>query len=200
VPETPEMPYMPDALETPERRYRLEIESLDLGMDVHAVLLELIDPQTREPVTGPESARIWAAILPALAAGEPWGLDFFAHVDRVREFCSSRGIPFRETGALVIEQPQSAQLGALIARFAGETFGVRAGAPLAAGDEIVERELVVRGVDAYQTAYPRYAFCSVCDLENGFLTILSEYLWATEVIRRIQSALSGQPVEVARPA
>ena len=184
----------------PEIPHRLEVELLDLGMDVRAVLLELIDPQTREPVTGPVAARIWAAILPALAAGEPWGLDFFSHLDRVRDFCSLHGIPFRETDVLVIERPQAGQLGALIERFAGETFGVRAGIPVAAGDDIVERGLAVRGVDAYQEAYPRYAFCAVCDLENGFLTVLSEYLWATEVIRRAQPALSGLQVEVTRPA
>jgi hypothetical protein len=183
----------------PETPYRLEVETLDLGTDVRAVLLELIDQQTREPVTGLDAARIWAAVIPALAAGEPWGLDFFAHLDRVRDFCGLHGIPFCETNVLVIERPQAAQLGALVERFAGETFGVRAGVPLAAGDEVVEGGLILRGVDAYQEAYPRYAFCAVCDLENGFLTVLSEYLWATEVIRRTQPALSGLLVEVTRP-
>ena len=137
----------------PEIAHRLEVESLDLGTDVRAVLLELIDPQTREPVAGAEAARIWAAIIPALAAGEPWLLDFFAHLGRVRDFCNLRGIPFRETDVLVIEQPQAGQLEALIERFAGETFGVRAGASVAARDEIVEAGLVQRGVDAYQEAY-----------------------------------------------
>jgi hypothetical protein len=152
-------------------------------------------------VTGPEAACIWAAILPALAAGEPWLIDFFAHLGRVREFCRLRDIPFRETerNVLLIEQPQSGQLEALIERFAGETFGVRAGAPVTVGDEIVEAGLVLRGVDAYQEAYPRYSFCAVCDFENGFLTVLSESLWATEVIRRTQPALDGLRVEVTRP-
>ena len=183
----------------PEIAHRLEVESLDLGTDVRAVLLELIDPQMREPVTGAEAARIWAAIMTALAAGEPWVMDFFAHLGRVREFCSLRGIPFREANVLLVEQPQAGQLEALIERFAGETFGVRAGAPVTAGDEIVESGLVQRGVDAYQEAYPRYAFCAVCDLENGFLTLLSERFGATEVIRRAQPALDGLQVEVTRP-
>jgi hypothetical protein len=52
-----------------ENLYRLEIESLDLGADVRAVGLELIEPETREPVVGQEAARIWAALMPALAAG-----------------------------------------------------------------------------------------------------------------------------------
>jgi len=180
--------------------HRLEVESLDLGMDVRAVLLELIDPETRAPVTGPEAARIWAAIIPALAASEPWGFDFFAHLDRVRDFCRLRGIPFRETSVIVIEQPPAELLVALTERFAGETFGVRAGAPLAAGDEAVEGALALRGVDAYQDAYRRYALCAVCDFENGFLTVLSEHLWASEVIRRARPALEGLHVDVTRPA
>ena len=184
----------------PEIVHRLEVESLDLGTDVRAVLLELIDPQTREPVTGPEAARIWAAIIPALAAGEPWVMDFFAHLGRVREFCSLRGIPFRERNVLLVEELPAGQLEALIERFAGETFGVRAGAAVTAGDEIVEAGLAQRGVDAYQEAYPRYAFCAVCDLENGFLTVLSERLGAAEVIRRTQTALDGLHVEVTRPS
>jgi hypothetical protein len=184
-----------------EIAHRLEVESVDLGTDVRAVLLELIDPQTREPVTGPEAARIWAAIVPALAAGEPWVLDFFAHLDRVREFCGLHGIPFRETAKVLLIEPRGAgQLDALVERFAGETFGVRAGAPAAAGDVIVEGELALHGVDAYREAYHRYAFCAVCDFENGFLTVLSERSSVGEVIRRTQSALDGLQVEVTHPA
>ena len=69
-----------------ENLYRLEIESLDLGPDVRAVGLELIDPETREPVTGSGAAGIWAALLPALAGEQPWVIDFFAHLERVRDF------------------------------------------------------------------------------------------------------------------
>ena len=99
-------------------------------MGVRGVLLELIDAETREPVKGPEAARIWAAILPALAAGEPWVIDFFAHLDRVREFCSLRSVPFREAKILVIEQPDTETCAAIIERFEGETFGIRAGGAL----------------------------------------------------------------------
>ncbi len=108
--------------------------------------------------------------------------------------------PFRETNVVHIEQPQAGQLEGIVERFAGETFGVRAGAPVAAGDSIVEGALALHGVDAYQEAYRRYAFCAVCDFENGFLTVLSERLLATEVIRRAQPALDGLQVEVTRPA
>jgi hypothetical protein len=185
-----------------ENRYRLEIESLDLGPDVRAVGLELIDPETREPVTGSGAAGIWAALLPALAGEQPWVIDFFAHLERVRDFCRRMAIAFREPNlhAVVIPQPGREQLQPLFERFASETFGVRAGAPLLGGDASVEGALAERGVDAYQAVFPQYLFCSVCDFEGGFLTVLSNQLWASEVIRRARGALEKLPVEVTRPA
>src|ERR1700722_12410446 len=100
-----------------EGSYRLEVTSLDLG-DVPSVGLELIDPETREPVTGGEAARIWAATLPSLAGEEAWLLDFFAHLQPVREFCRTRGIAFREPNprVLVIAQPLDETLSALCER------------------------------------------------------------------------------------
>lgn len=169
-------------------------------MGVRGVLLELIESETRAPVTGSEAARIWAAVVPGLTAGEPWAFDFFAHLDRVRDFLRSRSIPFREGGIAVVENPETESLPALIERFEGETFGIRAGAVLATGDTNLESALARSGADAYQEAYPRYSFCAVSDFENGFLTVLSENLWASEVIRRARTALEGQQVEVTRPA
>jgi hypothetical protein len=185
-----------------ENLYRLEIESLDLGADVRAVGLELLEPETREPVTGREAARIWAALMPALAAGQPWAVDFFAHLERVRDFCRQSAIAFREPNAhaIIVPQPEHAQLQPLFERFAGETFGVRAGAPLLAGDASVEGALAEHGVDAYHAAFPQYLFCCVCDFEGGFLTVLSNHLWASEVIRRVRGALENLQVEVTRPA
>jgi hypothetical protein len=195
--------FMPDSgADAPkDRRSRMEIESLDLGADVRAVGLELIDPETREPIGGEEAGRAWAATLRALAGGEAWTLDFFAHLERVREFCRLRSIPFREpnTHVVVIAAPPSELLEALFERFAGETFGVRAGAQVA-DDPIVEGELAERGVDAYHKAFPNYLFCGVCDFENGFLTVLSERLWASEVIRRTRAAVSDLRIDVVRPA
>jgi hypothetical protein len=185
-----------------ENLYRLEIESLNLGADVRAVGLELIEPGTREPVTGSEAAGIWAALVPALAGAQPWSIDFFAHPERVRDFCRRKAIAFREPNAhaIVIPQPEQAQLQPLFERFGGETFGVRAGAPLLGGDASVEGALAERGVDAYHAAFPQYLFCGVCDFEGGFLTVLSNQLWATEVIRRARGALENLQVEVTRPA
>jgi hypothetical protein len=186
--------------------YRLEVESMDLGTGVRAVGLELIDRESREPVTGLEGARIWAATLVALAAEEPWVLDFFAHLDRVREFCRQQNLPYREPNAhaLVIAGSDVVELGmekfaALLERFAGETFGARAGAHLLAGDAALEGALAGRGVDAYQEAFRNYLYCGIFDIENGFLTLLSERLWALEVIRRVRTALTGLHVEVTRP-
>lgn len=185
-----------------ESLYRLEIESLDLGPDVRAVGLELIEPENREPVTGSAAAGIWAALVPALAAQQPWAIDFFAHIERVRDFCRARGIVFREPNAhvMVIPQPEKGLLESLFERFAGESFGLRAGAPLPAGDPSVEGALAQRGVDAYHSAFPHYVFCCVCDFEGGFLTVLSNQLWASEVIRRARAALENLQVEVTRPA
>jgi hypothetical protein len=182
--------------------YRLEIESLDLGAEVRAVGVELLEPESREPVTGRDAAAIWAALMPALAGGQPWAIDFFAHLERVRDFCRRTAIAFREPNAhaLVVPQPEGAQLQPLLERFAGETFGVRAGAPLLAGDAAVEGALAERGVDAYHAAFPQYLFCCVCDFEGGFLTILSSQLWASEVIRRARGALQNLGVDVTRPA
>jgi len=193
---------LPEPAEAPELLYRLEIGALDLGSDVQAVGLELIDPQNREPVTGREAAAIWSALLPALAEKEPWALDFYAHLDRVREFCRLRQIEFREpnTHTIVIPAVAGEQLTATFERFAGESFGIRAGGPVLTGDPEVEGRLAERGIDAYHTAFPHYFFCAVCDFEGGFLTVISNRLWASEVMRRARPVLTPLQVDVTRPA
>ena len=185
-----------------ESLFRLEVESLDLGPDVRAVGLELIEPESREPVTGADAASVWAAVVPALAAGQPWVIDFFAHLERVRDFCQRYAITFREPNAhvIVIPEPDTAQLQPLFERFAGETFGIRAGSPRVAGDDLVEGTLAEKGVDAYHSNFPQYLFCLVCDFEGGFLTVLSNQLWASEVIRRAKAAVETLQVEVTRPS
>ena len=96
------------ALELPP--FSLDVESLDLGSDVKAVGLELLGTESREPVRGKEAAAIWAAVFPALAANECYVLDFFSHVDRVREFCKIHEIHFREAAdrCIVLPQPREA--------------------------------------------------------------------------------------------
>jgi hypothetical protein len=181
--------------------YQLEIEPMDLGADVKAVGLELIKPESREPVRGPAAARAWAAVLTALAGDEPWALDFFSHADRVRDYCVRHSVGYRDASprSLVVAPPEAEELEGLFARFEGETFGVRAGGPLATGDAALEPDLARRGVDAYHPAYGNYLFCAVCDFENGFLTLLTNRLWASEVIRRVRPALDGLPVSISRP-
>src|SRR5215468_2278470 len=109
--------------------FSLDVQALDLGADVKAVGLELLETESREPVRGKEAAEFWAATFPMLANDQPFVLDFFSHLDRVREFCSNHKIEFREAGSrsLVIAQPSPEQLRQLFARFATETFGIRAG-------------------------------------------------------------------------
>ncbi len=181
--------------------YLLQVEALDLGSDVKAVGLELLEAGNGEPARGPNAARIWGAVLGAVAAPEPWALDFFSHLDRLRAYCKEHNIVFREAAhrCIVIPAPESMPLAALLERFEGETFGARAGGPLVAGDAAVEGKLSRHGVDAYHHAFENYQFCAVCDFENGFLTLLTAKLWASEVVRRLKPALGKLSVEVARP-
>ncbi len=187
------------ALELPP--FSLDVEALDLGAEIKAVGLELLGTESREPVKGKEAAAIWAATFPALAANEVFVLDFFSHVDRVREFCKMYEIHFREAAerCIVLRQPTETQLEQIFERFEGETFGVRAGAAIEGPDAAIEKALSHRGLDAYQTAYERYTFCAVCEPEDGWVTLLSKTLWSTEVIRRVRPAAQRFDVYIARP-
>ena len=182
--------------------YLLDIEPLDLGVDVRAIGLELVEAdENREPVRGPAAAKIWSRVLTATAATTAWALDFFSHVDRVKEYCERHKIGFREAShrSLVIPAPELNVLEPLVDRFLNETFGARAGDIVTAGDPEVEGDLARRGLDAYHTAFAKYFFCAVCNFEDGSLVLLSEKLWASEVIRRVRPVLEGLDVEVRLP-
>jgi hypothetical protein len=179
--------------------YLLEIEPLDLGEDVRAMGLELTEAdENREPIRGADAARIWSRILHATAGEEIWSLDFFSHLDPIREYCARHQIGFRDASkrSIVIPAPEADKLESLIDRFQKETFGVRAGALLAQGDPDLEGDLARRGADAYHTRYQGYFFCAICSFDDGSLVILSQKLWASEVIRRIRPALEGQEIEI----
>jgi hypothetical protein len=192
-------PLDPSALKLPA--FSLDVEALDLGADVKAVGLELLETESREPVRGKDAALIWAAVFPALAAKDFFAVDFFSHVDRVREFCKLHEISYREAAerCLVLPQPDQTQLEELFQRFEGETFGARAGGPAQDGDAELERELSRRGLDACQPAYARYTFCAVCEPEDGWVTLLSQTLWPTEIIRRIRPVVQNFDIYIARP-
>jgi hypothetical protein len=187
------------ALELPP--YTLDVQAMDLGPGVKAVGLELVETENREPVTGGIAAEMWAAILPALVTEEPYSVDFFSHLDRVRDFCKLQAIQFREAAerCLVIHQPAPGKLRQIVERFAKETFGVRAGAAAHSTDAALEGDLSRRGLDAYQDAYARYSFCCVCEPDDGWVTLLSETLWPSEVIRRLRPALQAFDVYISRP-
>ena len=184
-------------------RYLLDVEPLDLGPDVRAVGLELVEAdENREPVRGPDAAKIWSRVLTATAATTAWALDFFSHLDRVKDYCQRHEIVFREAShrSIVIPAPELNVLEPLLDRFQNETFGARAGDLATTGDPEVEGDLARRGVDAYHTAFPKYFFCAVCNFEDGSLVLLSEKLWASEMIRRVRPILDGLKVEVRLPA
>lgn len=181
--------------------YSLDVQAMDLGSDTKAVGLELIETESREPLRGAEAASIWAAVFPALAGDEGWVLDFFSHLERLREFCNGHEVEFREAAnrCVVIPQPGAGKLQELVARFAGETFGLRCGAAAKDADVAVESELSHRGMDAYQAAYTRYTFCAICEPDDGWVTLLSQTLWPREIIRRARPALQPFDVLIARP-
>lgn len=181
--------------------YSLDVQAMDLGPGVKAVGLELIETESREPLQGVEAAAIWAPAFVALSGGEPYVVDFFSHLERVREFCASHGIAVREAAprCLVIPQPSGELLRMLLERFEAETFGLRVGAAAAKDDPELENELSRRGLDAYQPAYSRYSCCAVCEPSDGWVTLLSDSLWPSEIIRRVRPALQPFDVYIARP-
>ena len=188
-----------EALELPP--FSLDVASLDLGSDVKAVGLELVETESREPVRGKEAAEVWAAAFPALANNESLVMDFFSHLECVREFCNLRQIEFREAAGrcLVLPEPSAEQLRQIFERFEGETFGARAGPAVQSSDSLLENDISRRGLDAYQLAYPRYAFCAICEPEDGWVTLLSSTLWPSEIIRRVRPALQPFDIYIARP-
>lgn len=188
-----------DALKLPP--FSLDVQALDLGGDVKAVGLELVETENREPVRGKDAAEIWSAVFPALAANESFAVDFFSHIDRVREFCKMREIAIRDAAerCVVLPQPNQEQLRQLFERFEGETFGFRAGKAAQTPDTALEGDLSKRGLDAYQPAYSRYAFCAICEPEDGWVTVLSETIWTSEVIRRVRPAVQTFDIYIARP-
>jgi len=187
------------ALELPP--FSLDVQALDLGTGVKAVGLELVGTENREPVRGKEAAEIWSAVFPALVVGEPYVVDFFSHIGRVREFCKARGIALREAAerCVVLPQPSPEMLRQIFERLEGETFGIRVGVAANEADVPLEGDLSRRGLDAYQPAYARYTFCAICELEDGWVTLLSETLWPSEVIRRLRPAVQPFDVHIARP-
>ena len=181
--------------------FSLDVQALDLGGGVKAVGLELVETENREPVRGKDAAAIWSAVFPALAGDESYTVDFFSHIERVREFCKTREIALREAAerCVVLPQPNPEQLRQIFERFEGETFGLRAAAAAQSADAVLEGDLSKRGLDAYQTAYAHYTFCAICEPEDGWVTLLSETLWASEVIRRARPAVQPFDIYIARP-
>src|SRR5260370_17174172 len=107
--------------------FSLDVQALDLGADVRAVSLEILETESREPVRGKQATDFWSAVLPLLTAGEPFVLDFFSHLERIRDFCVAKKIAFREAGTRCIRlpQPPPEQLHHLFQPFEPQTFPLR---------------------------------------------------------------------------
>jgi hypothetical protein len=180
---------------------RLLIDPLDIGPDVRAIGLELNEEGNEDPARGPAADAVWAAAIPALAADEPWVIDFTSHFDRLRDFCCAHGIAIREAAprCVVLTPPEPAAFLEFVERFEAETFGFRVGAAAAAGDADLENDLSSRALDAYDRAFKRYSLCGICDFENGFLTLLTEKFSSAEVLRRVRPALEAIGARVVRP-
>jgi hypothetical protein len=187
------------ALELPP--FSLDVQALDLGGGVKAVGLELVGTENSEPVRGKDAAEIWSAVFPALAGNESYAVDFFSHIERVREFCKTREIALRVAAerCVVLQQPNQEQLRQIFERFEGEIFGIRAGPASQSADAALEGQLSKRGLDAYQPVYARYTFCAICEPEDGWVTLLSESFWPSEVIRRVRPAVQPFDIHFARP-
>ena|SRR5437762_482765 len=143
------------ALELPP--YSLDVQAMDLGNEVKAVGLELVETENREPVRGKEGAEIWSEIFPALAGQDAFAVDFFSHLDRVREFCKTRKIAWREAAerCIVISSSGTEELQQIFERFKGETFGIRAGSAVQTADAALEATF--RSADWTPTSTPMRA-------------------------------------------
>ena len=51
--------------------FSLDVQALDLGADVKAVSLEILETESREPLRGKQATDFWSAVFPLLCAGEP---------------------------------------------------------------------------------------------------------------------------------
>src|SRR5256884_9251778 len=82
-------------------------------------------------------------------------VDFFSHIDRVREFCKARKIEWREAAGprVVIPSPSAQELRQLFERFEGENFWIRAGSATATADNAVAGDRFLRGLEALQPGY-----------------------------------------------
>jgi len=109
---------------------------------------------------------IWSAVFPALA-GRIDVVDFFSHIERVREFCKIGKFVARcAERCVVLPQPDQEQLRQIFERFEGETFGRRRHGVAIGRRRASKATCQKRGLDAYQPAYARYTFCAICEPED----------------------------------
>jgi len=104
-----------------------------------------------------------------------------------------REIRLREAAerCVVLPRPNREQLRLIFERFEAETFGFRAGAAVT----VRRRRARRRPFKAWSRrlsigVYALFVFAPFCEPEDGWVTLLSESLWLSEVIRRVRPAVS----------
>ena len=178
--------------------YLLDVEPLDLGPDVRAVGLELVEAdENREPVRGQDAARIWSRVLPRHCADEALGPRFLQPSRPRARLLQNHDIDFREAGQRFDRDScaRTRSLESLLDRFQNETFGARAGALVTNRRSRARRRTGAAGRRRLPQSFPELFFLRHCGFEDGSLVLLSEKLWASEVIRRVRPALEGLDVE-----
>ena len=138
----------------------------------------------------------------ALAAKESFALDFFSHLDRVREFCNTHSIPFREAAArcLVVPQPSLEQSSPAARTLRSEDIRHARGCRDANTEiRLWRTNFLIAAWTPTSPPIARYTFCAVCEPDDGWVTVLSDTLWPSEVIRRVRPALQPFDVYIARP-
>ena len=184
--------------------YLLEIEPLDLGADVRAVGLELVEAdENREPVRGTTPRASGAAFcVPSPATSHGRSISSAISI-ACAIIATVTKLPFakRASARIVVPAPEAAALEALLDRFQKETFGARAGRLLVdAGDPALEGELRAAAWTLITRLFATIFSAPFAHFEDGSLVLLSEKLWASEVIRRVRPVLDDLKVEVRLPA
>ena len=189
----------PGALELPP--FSLDVEALDLGPGVKAVGLELVETENREPFVARRQRRF------GRRSSLPWRMKnitswiFSATSIALRSFA-------RRGRSSIAKQACAAWFCRSRGRVNCSSFSSASKAkPL----EFAREPLRKLPMPRWKATFPSAAstptkppmsatlFCAVCEPEDGWVTLLSATLWASEVIRRVRPAVLPFDIYIARP-
>jgi len=172
--------------------YSLTWKTLDLGPGVKAIGMELIETRAAKPVRGKDAIAILGRRshcprphkrrLFSIFSGHPDASVISAQ--GTTRFSRSGGPLHRR--AAPSDEP-SPRIDRAVRR---ETFGLRAGKGRSDRRYAIGERLSNAVLDAIRPPYTRYTFCVVCELDDGWLTILSEPLWPAKPFRRVRPRCS----------